>query len=246
MMTKKNELAAATQEATDLVPVGSELPAWIPKADVALGAEHMTKDDARIPRLALAQGLSHQMLRGDPLYIEDLKIGDAFNDLTNEIYGESVQIAVVRADPPRYIEFADDRSIVDPNVRADDPRTQFTTDEAGNRIPPVATKFYDYVVLIGPGMEPVAFSCSKTAIKHTAQRLNGLLRARPIPIFSCRYKLNSKMMKNDEGSWAVFSVEQAGFLDEESYKKAEGYFNLFKEKQVEFERQPGDDDPGQM
>lgn len=239
------------QKSTDLVAVEpaelAVIPSWIPQG-VALGTEHMTKDDARIPRLALAQGLSHQMVRQDPLYIEDLKLGDMFNDLTSEIYGEGpVKIIVVRADPPRYIQFSDDRSIVDPDVPADDPRTQFTTDPTtGDRIQPIATKFYDYVILVGDQMEPLAFSCSKTAIKHTSQRLNGLLRSKPIPIFACRYTLTSMMMKNDEGTWYVQSVKQDGFLDEVSYKKAEAFFNTFKEKPVEFERQPGDDNPNQM
>lgn len=243
---------AITPAPTAAMVTGADpsVPAWIPQGE-RTGAEGITEKDARVPRLSIAQGLSHQMLRGDPLYIDGLKLGEAFNDLSEQIYGDGpLDIVVVRADRPRYVEFADDRSVIDPDVPAGDPRTEFTTDEkTGERVPPLATKFYDYIILAGKEMEPMAFSCARSAIKHTAMKLNGLLRIKPVPIFACRYRLRPTMMKNDQGSWFVFSVQQAGFLDEASYKRAEAAFNFFKEKTVEFDRvnrQPGDGDPDEM
>jgi hypothetical protein len=239
-----------------LVPVGSEeiekldeIPGFMQRTEVPLGAEHITNEDARIPRLSLAQGLSHQMTPEDPLYIDGLKLGHAFNDLTEEIYGNGkIQALIVRADPPRWVEFDEDRSVIDPRVPAGDPRTEFTTDEkTGERLPPRATKFYDYVILMAPNWDPIALSFSKSGIK-SAMRLNGLIRTKPtVPVYGCYYEFTPAFQKNDQGTWYIFTVRQAGYVrDEAIYKRAESAFKLFKTKEVEFERQPGDDNPNEM
>lgn len=245
-----------TKKVTDLVPGGpaelaelDQVPGFIQRVEKPLGGEHITNEDARIPRLALAQGLSHQMIEDDPLYIDGLKLGQAFNDLTEEIYGkETINAIIVRADPPRWVEFAEDRSVIDPRVPAGDPRTEFTTDPTTHeRFPPKATKFYDYVILKAPEWDPIALSFSKTGIK-SAMRLNGLIRIKnTIPIYGCMYEFTPSFQKNDQGSWYVFSVKQAGYVrDEALYKRAESAFKLFKNKDVDFDRQPGDDDPNAM
>jgi len=247
-MAKKTEepddtLAANTQvlaaQDSELMRASDEIPAFIQKGDTE-GTLGIAPEDARIPRLSLAQPLSPQILDGDMKRIEGLSVGMSFNDLTEQIYGKDpLNVIVVRADKPRWVEFAEDRSVIDPAVPAGDPRTEFTTDNKGNRIPPAATCFYDYVILRGPELEPLAWSCKGSAIGITARPLNGLIRVKPVPIYGCWYKLIPKQMKNDKGTWYVYVPKQTGFVTHpDVYKKAKEYFDIFKQKPVDFDQHP--------
>lgn len=224
------------------------IPDYIKKGDMR-GQEQMTAQDVRMPRLTIAQGLSKQLMESEAVYIENLKIGHAFNDLTNEVYGKGpLKVIIVRADPPRWVEFDENRQVLDPNVKAGDPRTMFRTDpQTGRREPPIATQFYDYVVLLGPEREPIAMSMKGSAIRE-AKRLNGLIKAKPVPVFACYYELSSIEQKNSKGVWYIFSVKQAGWVDAETYAYAEKVFDATKDKTIPFERdrQPGEDDDVEM
>jgi len=215
-----------------------EMPDFITSGDTR-GTEHIGKDDIRPPRLSLAQGLSPQMIETDPLYIDGLKLGDGFNDLTGQIYGKTpIDVLIVRADPPRHVEFGEDREIVDANVPANDPRAQWTDGPDGDRVKPVATKFYDYVVLKLPEREPIALSFKSTGIK-TAMRLNSLIRMKPVPLFACVYQLTPVQNKNDEGTWFGWSVRQAGFVQDKAlYDFAQQVFDSWKEKRVDYATDP--------
>lgn len=198
-----------------------------------IGSEHIQPEDTRIPRLTLAQLQSPQVLKGDPNQIEGLVAGESFNDLSQENYGDgSLEVIIVRADPPRWIEFNEERQVVDRDVPPGDPRTEFTEDpKTGKRIPPVATMFYDYVVLLkgdDGSLTPMALSFKGSGLSQ-AQRLNGLIRLKPVPIWSCIYTLTPQFFKNDQGSWYGYVVAQKGFVDKETYLQAEQYFTIFKD-----------------
>lgn len=233
-----------TTKAVTVANPGAVIPAYIQQGD-RRGQEQMTRDDIRMPRLTIAQGLSKQVIESEAVYIEGLKVGHAFNDLTNEIYGKGpLRIVVVRADPPRWVEFDENRQVIDPSVKPGDSRTLFRTNsQTGKREPPIATQFYDYVLLLGPEKEPIAMSMKGTAIRE-AKRLNGLIKAKPVPIFACYYDLSVTEQKNKQGVWYIFSVHQAGFVDADTYSYAEQAFEATKEKTIPFdrEREPGEDD----
>src|SRR5262245_52372832 len=69
---------------------GIEGVAERPKAleDSLAGTEDIDTSQIRLPRLAIAQGLSPQLIPGDPQHIPGLGILQMFNDLTGEIYGQ--------------------------------------------------------------------------------------------------------------------------------------------------------------
>ena len=235
----KDDTLAVAAAADRFLEVSHEIPSFIEKGNRE-GADQIAPEDARIPRLVLAQAQTPQAMKGDPLHIEGLQAGMSFNDLTSVVYGDTpLDIVVVRADKPRWVEFGDDRSVVDPSVPFGDPRTQFTTDEKGKRVPPIATEFFDYIILVGPSMEPMAMSFKGSAIKLSARPLNGLIKMKPVPIYACRYRLTPRFMKNDEGTWYVYNVAQIGFLaNEETYTKAKEAFSTFSVKKVDFDAAP--------
>jgi hypothetical protein len=238
-------------EQTALATTDSEVPAFLRRGDTT-GTENITRDDIRIPRLCIAQGLSPQLQPEAPEYIAGLKFGDAYNDLTGEIYGrDPIKVVVVRSDRPRYVHFkprSEGGGVIDGNVSADDPRTQFTVDADGKRVNPIATKFYDYVILLGDApdnFQPMALSFKSSGIR-SAVRLNGLIKMKPYPIYSSFYELRPTIRKDGERTWYIFSVTPAGFIqDEVTFNFAMDAALAWSEKQVPFDVTPADtDEPG--
>lgn len=248
---KKDALVALPDETDVAVP--KEFEQYI-----GAGMEGMTRDDMKMPRLALAQGLSPQLNPDEPLYIDGLKLGDAFNSLTGEIYGRGPwEIAVVRRDPPRWVEFIprdEGGGVKDLNVPRKDPRCEWRTvtdEKTGQsvRLPPIATQFYDYIVVFLATREIIAVSCKSTAIRMTAQPWNSLLmqRTQVKPMFMGKYALRSVMTKNAKGSFAALLVANAGWVqDPDEIQFLGKTFLAFKDKVVEIDRdhvrEPGEDD----
>lgn len=61
-----------------------------------MGMESVRPEHLQIPRLQVAQPLSHQMIRSKPEYIEGLMVGQYFNSVTREIYGDDVIVVPVK------------------------------------------------------------------------------------------------------------------------------------------------------
>ncbi len=251
-MAKKTEQDLVRQESALPVSQESALPAYMRRGDTR-GVEHIAREDMQIPRLKIAQPQSPQVLKGDPQFIDDLKVGESFNDLTGEIYGDGpLEVVFVRADPPRHVLFDpnDRKKILEFSLPVTDPRTQWTVDEKGKRQQPEATKFYDFVVLLGEFHEPMALSFSSTGIK-VAMKINGLICLRdkkiaggePVPIFGKRYELLPVFNKNEKGTWYLFSARQLGLVGEETYKLAEAAFEMFADKAIEFDRSTSEAQP---
>lgn len=233
-----------------VAPAGAlERPSFIPKGDTR-GTDHITKNDLQMPRLALGQGLTPQVSEGK----DGFTVGVLFNSLTEEIYGKGpIEFTVVRADPPRYVEFIprdEGGGVRDPNVPPNDPRTKFTMDGNGKPVPPIATKYYDFIIMMLPvGDDPmsnlIALSLKGSGLK-VAQRLNALMKLRNMPSFGGRYSLVSAMDKNAKGTFAVYRITNAGNItDEPTYRLAEQAYELLKDKTLVIDREPGDepDDP---
>jgi hypothetical protein len=217
--------ALVTDQRPDFIETGSHA-----------GAEHITREDIQMPRLSLAQQMSPELVKGDPKFIEKLGIGDMFNNLTQQVYGVGpLEFCILRADPPRWVEFIPREQgggVRDPNVPSDDPRTQFGP--AGE--PPIATKFYDFIVALLPTRELIALSFKSTGLK-VAKQLNGLIAFRNAPIFAGKYQLMTTMTQNSKGRFAIFQVKNAGWLpDRLTYLWAEEMFKNLRDKTIHIER----------
>jgi len=234
---KEEEKAMVLTSSQDIV-----VPEFL-KDYAGKGSEHLSKNDLLMPRLGLAQGLSPQINPEKPEYIDGLRLGDAFNKVTGTIYGRGPwEMAIVRADPPRWVEFFprdEGGGVKDPNVPHGDPRTQWRVD--GRK--PVATMFYDFVVIFLETMEPIVISFKATGIK-TAKLLNTLIKLRgQIPLFMGRYAMKAVMAKGAKGDYATLQVQNAGHVEDlEVLKFLAGQFDAFKDKPLIIEREPGDDD----
>lgn len=242
-----------TTENTNLekaITGGLARPDWLTKGDVR-GTEHITKDDAKMPRLGLAQ--KQHTDPDEPCYVKGVQVGDFFNDLTGVSYGPGPHyFSVVRGDETRYIEF-NPRSagggVKDMDVKPGDPRTKWRNTPEG-RLGPVATQFYDFVIVLRLGEKrdddgnliekykavlPIMQSFKSTGIKH-AKVLNGLIQGRFAPIFTGVYKLTSAPGKNAKGVFKTYKIENAGWIAQEEKDDLEALFKSFIGKKVEFNR----------
>jgi hypothetical protein len=187
------------------------------------GTENINPNEMRLPRLGFAQGLSPQLIEEDSNYIPDLKIGDMFDDLTGVIYGRGpIKFVPVRRDV-RYILFAaDGKTLERPNVTKDDPDFEELTTWSqigGERKPPRATKYTEFVVLLIRGdapAYPIVLSIKDTNKfnRRAAEKLTGFIMYLQKPIYAGFYTVTSKIEKNEHGSFAVPVIKQAGLLDD--------------------------------
>jgi hypothetical protein len=245
-MAKKETAIAKIDETEDALVLPADLEQF-----AGQGLEGIKSEDLAMPRLALAQGLSPQIQPNDPVYIDGLRLGDAFNSLTGEIYGHGpFEVAVVKVMPPRWVEFVPRKEgggVKDLNIPEGDPRTQFTTNDKGERCPPVATKFYDFVVVFLDTMETIVLSYKSTGIKY-AKQLNSLMKMRQqknpkFPVFAGVYQLEALMDKNSQGSFANLHVKNAGVVkDEDKLRLLSRMFVDFKDKEIKVDLDP--DAPG--
>ena len=87
-MAKKE---VAVIDSTELA-VSNDLPDWLQGKGAARGSENVTTDDMLIPRIELVQALSPARKKSDAAYIEGAEEGMLYNNVTRELYGESVRM----------------------------------------------------------------------------------------------------------------------------------------------------------
>ena len=221
------------------------------------GTEDIGQDDLKLPQLKIAQGLSPQMLPDDSAHIEGLTLFEMFNDLSGEIYGKEDLTFVVCQRQVKRLEFdPDDRKIpIDLEVPLNDPRMKWTKDDDGKGVPPRATKFVEFVILIvQPGVgepEPLVLSIQETNKynKRAHERLSGFIKLRrpAAPIYAGLYTVRTGTEKNDKGTWGVSIINNAGFVqDEKLYLLAKGFKESLEVSGYTTDRERDAFDPSDM
>jgi len=223
----------------------AEVPDWMQNAP----EEEIYEGRPRMPRLAIAQGLSPQLQRNDPKYIAELRLGQLFNTLTREVYGEGpLEFCVVRRLPSRWIEFDAERKVVDPDVPPNDPRTKWRTTPEGRK-PPIATQFLDFVVVLLKTMEPIAISCAKSNMSAASDLLGLIQIRRPkmignkmmrLPEFAMKFTVEVGQAKGPANStFGVFVFKQAGDLttDLDRARVVRMYRDQFVNQTIDIDRE---------
>jgi hypothetical protein len=207
-------------------------------ADDTRGKQKIDTKDMILPRLALAQKTSHEL---DPdkadKYLPDLKLYDMFNTLTGEIYGRGpIRGVIVRQLPIRAMEFDPvTNKVVKFDVPLDSKDLEFTEGPNGQRVPPKATKFYEYLVLLENG-DLVVLSLKKTQVA-VARKLNSLIAYRQGPIWGGVYKFSSGSMQAGANTVATFIITTGGPTPDDTMGKAEGWFEQTEGATIDTERE---------
>lgn len=222
-------------------------PSFIPAGD-RRGTENIGKDDVRLPRLAIAQQLSPQLVKSESAFIDGLQQGDMFNTLTGHVYGPGpLSIHVLRVDRPRGVEFIPREQgggIKDANVPLTDPRMLWGPQ--GER--PAATKFRDYIALVLPinkdnPLDSVIGISMKGSQDRIGKDLNTLIQQRNAPVFAGRYSLITVQEKNRLGQmYYNFRIHNAGWaMTEEEFFALSSLFEDLADKEVVIDQPVVDD-----
>ncbi len=185
-MTKETELAKSDTTVT-LAPA----PDWMPKS--RRGFEDTTQNDIMIPRLGLAQSNSPQVTDGDPARIPGAMPGDLFNSVTNQPYGKTVIVQVIRKMPLRAMQWRsidDGGGIIDPNVPIGDSRLEWGTSGDKKKDRPLAMLYRDFLARILPSGELIALSFKSSGIS-AAKTLWGLATTSNRDCFSVQLRITT-------------------------------------------------------
>jgi len=241
MADKKDALATTQTTALAQQTLGSA-PSYITKS--RRGFEDTVQSDITIPRLALAQALSPQVTDGDPARIPDLKPGDLFNSVTQQIYGREVVVQLLRKMPLRAMEFRsvdDGGGVIDPNVPIGDPRLVWGTSGDKKADKPRATLFRDFLAVIIPGREMIALSFKSSGLT-AAKNLWGFATMGNRDCFAVKLSISTGV-KLVPKPHQIFKVEPVDWVSEIDFKLGEEAFEAVQTiKATAIDRDPGDDD----
>jgi hypothetical protein len=195
--------------------------------DAGSGMETMDRNDLAIPRIAILQSTSDQIVKSNANYIDNSAPGDIFDNIDNTLYDGSEGFdALVVSYRLAHIEwiprkkgggFVADHG-EDPAclARCTQEEGRFITPE-GNEI--IQTAEYFLLVLV-PGGDPrqCVLSMTSTQLKHS-RRLNTMMKSYRIPhpripnqrilapSFYRVYKFKTGPEKNDKGNWFGWVIE---------------------------------------
>ena len=246
MADPKQELVPAESKA-----IGKPLASFIDQDDTT-GKTGIAANEITLPRLALAQGTSAEMQPDGSAYLPDLRLFEMFNNLTGESYGRGPLKFIAIKRRSLHIEFdPNDRNIpLDLDVPSDDPRTQWSKDpETGKGIAPAATHFVEFIIMLvkkDAPPEPLILSikCTNKWNRKAAERLTMFMISTRGPSFAGFRFVESKTEKNDQGTFAVWSVRNGGMMeegDEQLYRQAKVFSASLEGKTINVKREGAED-----
>lgn len=191
-----------------------------------MGMEGVRQEHIQIPRLSIAQPLSPQMIRSKPEYIEGLMVGQYFNTVTREVYGDAVNVVPVKYSLSR-IKFTNNvldcrsKNGIDGGHYAEACKScQFSKWGSGREGKGTDCKEYiNFLVVEESTLQPmvISFKSSSLAAGRTWSTLilgrkivlsNG--ERRPAPAFMTRYTLKTVEKTSGQGVYYVPVVVVAG------------------------------------
>ena len=246
MATVPTTALSTAQSSTELATMPDDL-----MQHAGAGTESIGTDDVKPPRIRLCQSGTPQRKPDDPQQIKGLNELDIFNDVSGEIYGRKVRFTVIKALGHRHIEFApmdDGGGVIDFDVKDGDPRTQFTTDAQGERVKPIATKFYDYLVWLPDHFDVGVLSFKSTSLKAAIKlngflkmplKINGVVLASP-PAWARTFELTTTMDRKDSFAWGVYNIGQPMLTDTDVRTVCADLFDTYKAKTIKIDADEND------
>lgn len=219
------------------------------------GMEEVRKDDLIMPRLGLCQSLSPQKKKSSPLFITGLEDGQLFNTITNEVYGESVQLVPlfffrqrIKFHPLEEGGGIDCQSLngkdggrLNPASCLACPHSQWGAE--GKK--PECSEFKNFMAIVYPSVDMIVFSTKSTSLK-IARTLNTLARLKNMPLYTHIYEIGHAQQKNAVNEWEQFTVRCVGPAPQEFIQEAEHYFSSLRDTgvQVDIRGMEGEDPEG--
>lgn len=220
----------------EVAAVQDTMPAYLQgQQGEGRGSEGVGVDDLVIPRLELAQALSACVKRKDPGYIDGCEVGHLYNNVTSEIYGESIQVVPVffRKEFLIWIDRKSPGKPDGPGFRG----AYATKEEAENELPHVehsehceivdTAQHFVVIVKEDGSMEEAVISMAKSKMKVSKQ-LNTLVRLNGGDRFGRVYTVESVDDAKGDDDFMNLKVSNAGFPSEPVYRYAEKLYESIK------------------
>jgi hypothetical protein len=247
LASSKTEIAK--NEKTELVNI-EQVPDFLQAhLGQSTGLEDVDQSDILIPRLGLCQALSPQKRKSHASYIEDLKEGDLFNTVTQEIYGESLEVIVLfffknrikyfDIDAGGGIDCISSNGIDMGRISPDGCSVcKFSTFGNGEEVvegekqsPPECTLYHNFMLIETKTMSPLAASFKSTGLKVSKQ-LNAQIRMSRLPMYAKRYKISSVTARSGDLEWFEKKFTVLGFVNPDVYKEMEKNFETLKKANI--------------
>lgn len=206
---------------------------------IPAGFEGLEEGDIKIARLGVAQGLSQVCIDGKA------KMGQLFNNISQEVYGDSIEIIPLFMFKTR-AQFDTERGLV--MMSRDNIKVTMAKDEfeqyldkpveevpgAGwdGETPPTFAVVYNIpVLLVGKGIQfPLSLSLMKTASK-VAKTFLSMARYSGEDMFARVYKVSFSIEKGTKGTFALPVIEFARRCTDQEYADAKVVFDkLYRRK----------------
>lgn len=237
----KTEVVKAGSTGMAAFGASTDLPDFLrDKMNDDRGNEGVNNDDLTIPRLDLVQSLSECRKKSSPEYIPGIEEGQLFNNITRQVYGDSVLIVPV-AFKKEFLLWRDQKLGGGFGGAFESMEAAIAAQGAQER--PDEYEIVDtpqhFVLLLDEESGKVSeavISMSKSKAK-VSRKFNSLVRMNEGPRFSRIYRVKGVPDQNNSGQdFFNLSIENVGFVNEDLYKRAEGLYGLIQAGKVQADR----------
>lgn len=237
---KRDTEMAKDKEQTAIATTQNTMPDFLrDKLGSRRGSENVQAEDLVIPRLEVVQSLSPARNERDPAYITGAKEGMLYNNVTRELYGESVNVMPIFFKKEWLLWKNRDagggfRGAFNSPEAAEEARL---AQEDADDIEAIDTAQQFCLLIREDGStEEIAVSMSRSKMK-VSRNWNSLIRLSGGDSFSRVYKVSSVAEKNKKNQeFYNLSVKVVGWPNQDLYEKAEKLYEQIAKGNVSVSR----------
>jgi len=206
-----------------IVPMveGTNLPDYLQNG-IGRGNENVGIDDLIIPRLGLIQALSPERLKKKPEYIEGADEGLMFNNVTRQLYGDTIHFVPVYY-KMEYLIFKNResgggfRGAFSTKVEAQSALDALEDSEECSITD--TGQHFCLIIIDNQIVQEIVISMSSSKLR-VSRKLNSLVRIGAGDRFSRVYELKSHEESSEKGDYYNYDVRPIGFPSVDVYKTA--------------------------
>lgn len=254
-MAKKESTAVSTAAGFDVSSLSAQVPDFLKgQQGEGRGNEGVGSDDMTVPRLELVQSLSEVRKKASPQYIEGIQEGDLYNNVTREVYGESVLFVPV-AFVKEYLLWRDQKA-------GGGFGGSFATEEEAEGVRSTQEKPEEWEVVDTPqhfgliiseatGQVIEAVISMAKSKARVSRKFNSLVRLNGGDRFSRIYRIRGVSDQNKAGQdFFNIAIDGVAFVNEALYRRAESFYELLMSGKVvadrTFDADPVDEQKSEM
>ncbi len=208
------------------------------------GYEEITSDTMAIPFIKVSQSLSPEINSKKPECIPGLKIGQFFNNVSNVVYGEELQIVVLKFDriwiewkPNRggFVGYHKEENLN--NIVADWTFGSMKTVNGNN----LEEYYVYYVLLAGREDEGVMILSLASSNIKVAKELNRMMLTHRLPNgkrtvpYLLIFTLRTVEKSNEKGDWYGVDFQFSGYIDQEQFELITNECKALPGKKVDYQ-----------